>query len=148
MVNALRAKNVLPVFAVGNEGPGTSRFPGNYDNVLSVGACDRNGAVADFSGSQRFLQPTPRMVPDLVAPGVDILSCVPNGRFARMSGSSMATPHVAGLAALLFSAMPEATADDVESAILRSCERPAGMDPQRGNMGIPNAVRALAILRG
>jgi subtilisin family serine protease len=135
------------VFAVGNEGPGTSRFPGNYHNVLSIGACDRNDQVADFSGSQRFLKPADRMVPDLVAPGVDIISCVPNGGFARMSGSSMATPHIAGLAALLFSAEPAATADDVEAAIEQSCVLPADMNPTRGNRGIPDAARALAALR-
>jgi len=148
LVNSLRANNVLPVFAVGNEGPGTSRFPGNYHNVLSIGACDRDHQVADFSGSQRFLKPMDRMVPDLVAPGVDIVSCVPNGGFARMSGSSMATPHVAGLAALLFSAEPSATADDVEAAIEQSCVLPAAMNSARGNRGIPDASRALAALRG
>jgi subtilisin len=147
LVNALRSNNILPVFAVGNEGAGTSRFPGNYHNVLSIGACDRADGVADFSGSQRFLQPAPRLVPDLVAPGVDILSCAPGGGFARMSGSSMATPHMAGLAALLFSAEPSATADEVERAIERSCTRPGTMDPQRGNLGIPDSIQALAILR-
>ena len=147
LVDALRQNNVLPVFAVGNEGPGTSRYPGNYHNALSVGACDDQDRVADFSGSQRFLHPSPRIVPDLVAPGVNILSCVPNGRFASMNGTSMAAPHVAGLAALLLSAEPSATADDLEQAIQASCRRPTGMDAQRGGLGIPEASRALALLR-
>lgn len=148
VVDALRNANVLPVIAVGNEGPTTSRSPGNYTNVLSVGAMDGSDEVADFSGSQRFNRPDDPLVPDLVAPGVDVLSCVPNGKFAKMDGSSMATPHVAGLAALLLAAEPGATAGDLEQAILGSCVRPAGMLEARGNRGVPDAEAALRILRG
>ncbi len=54
IVRILRRHQVLPVFAVGNEGPGTSRSPGNYPQPLSVGAMDKNHSVADFSSSQRF----------------------------------------------------------------------------------------------
>ena len=54
IVRILRRHQVLPVFAVGNEGPGTSRSPGNYPQPLSVGAMDKNHTVADFSSSQRF----------------------------------------------------------------------------------------------
>lgn len=145
LVKALRSRGILPVFAVGNEGPGTSRFPGNYNNVLSVGAADRADQVAVFSSSQRFLSPV-RFVPHIVGPGVDILSCVPGG-FARMSGSSMATPHIAGLAALLFSAIPGASADDVEAAIKGSTKLPPTMPHQRAGLGIPDGPRALALLR-
>jgi subtilisin len=146
LVAALRARNILPVFAVGNEGPGMSRFPGNYINVLSVGASDEHDQVAVFSGSQRFMNPV-RMVPDVVAPGDNIRSSIPNGGFATMSGSSMATPHIAGLAALLLSAMPGASADDLEAAIQDSAELPPTMAPQRANRGIPNGPRALQLLR-
>ncbi|WP_333981202.1 S8 family serine peptidase [Sphingomonas aerolata] len=146
MVNGLRSRNILPVFAVGNEGPGTSRFPGNYTNVLSVGASDEQDHVAVFSGSQRFINPT-RMVPDVVAPGDRILSCLPNGAFAEMSGSSMATPHIAGLAALLLSAEPGSSADDLEAAIQDSAQLPPTMTLQRANRGIPNGPGALALLR-
>ena len=146
LCRVLRARNVLPVFAVGNEGPGTSRSPGNYDDVLSVGACDPHDNVADFSSSQEFLPK--RMVPDLVGPGVGIVSSVPGGGFAEMDGTSMATPHIAGLAALLFSALPTATADQVEAAIFASCELPSTMTADRANRGVPNGPRALGILRG
>ncbi len=145
LVNGLRSRNILPVFAVGNEGPGTSRFPGNYANVLSVGASDEQDRVAVFSGSQRFISPV-RMVPDVVAPGDRILSCLPNGAFAKMSGSSMATPHIAGLAALLLSAKPGASADDLEAAIQDSAQLPPTMMPQRANRGIPDGPRALQLL--
>jgi phospholipase C/subtilisin family serine protease len=144
----LRERNVLPVFAVGNEGPGTSRSPGNYAEALSVGAMDEHDDVADFSSSQRFQRSEDPLVPDLVAPGVDIASCVPGGGFAVMSGTSMATPHVAGLAALLFQAKPAAGADEVERAIFESCHLPASMDRERANRGVPDAVLALRLLLG
>jgi subtilisin len=147
IVDALRNANVLPVIAVGNEGPNTSRSPGNYANVLSVGATDASDKVADLSCSQRFNRPADPLVPDLLAPGVDVLSCVPNRKFAKKDGTSMATPHVSGLAALLLGAEPGATADDLEQAILRSCVRPAGMPQARANRGVPDAVAALGILR-
>ena len=147
VVDALRANNVLPVIAVGNEFANTSRSPGNYANVLSVGASDRNDRVADFSGSQKFNRPDDALVPDIVAPGVAVLSCVPGG-FAEMDGSSMATPHVAGLAALLLQAKPDASAQELEDAILQSCSRPASMPEARANRGVPDAVKAFAALTG
>jgi subtilisin len=148
IVNALRNNGVLPIFAVGNEGVDTSRSPGNYANVLSVGACAENGTVADFSSSQKFARAEDPVVPDLVAPGVGVLSSIPAGKFAIMDGTSMATPHVAGLAALLLQAKPTATTDEIEAAILGSCLRPPSMPDNRANRGIPDAVRALQILTG
>jgi subtilisin len=143
----IRGKNILPVFAVGNEGPGTSRSPGNYVEALSVGANEMNGRVASFSSSQRFLRAKDPLVPDLVAPGVDVISAKPGGGFQLMSGSSMATPHVAGLAALLFQAKPDASVTEVEKAIFSSCT-PVPITPARGNRGFPNAVRAFTALTG
>ncbi|MEA2690729.1 MAG: in [Acidobacteriota bacterium] len=144
----LRARGVLPVFAVGNEGPGSSRSPGNYPETLSVGAMNVSDEVADFSSSQTFARLEDPLVPDLVAPGVDVFSSVPGAGFMEMSGSSMATPHVAGLAALLFQAVPTATVDEVESAIFGSCKLVPGMPAERANRGIPNAPAALSLLRG
>src|SRR5207249_2598062 len=88
------------------------------------------------------------IVPDLVAPGVDVVSAVPNGRYKMMSGTSMATPHIAGLAALLFEAKPGATVDEVERAILRSCALTPAMTTERAGLGLPNGPRALAVLTG
>jgi len=148
VVDALRAANVLPIFAVGNEGPDTSRSPGNYANVLAIGAMDSSNRVADFSSSQQFDRTLNPLVPDLVAPGVGVLSSVPDGKFEEMDGSSMATPHVAGLAALLLQAKPSATIDELEKAIVDSCALPAGMLAARGNHGVPDAVQAYARLTG
>lgn len=148
IVQILRARGVLPVIAVGNEGPGTSRSPGNYAESLSVGAVDKHLTVANFSSSQRFARPKDPTVPDLVGPGVDITSSVPGGRYALMSGTSMATPQIAGLAALLFQASPAATLTDVENAILRSCKLGPGMTASRAGQGFPDAVAAYTNLTG
>lgn len=63
-----------------------------------------------------------------------------------MDGTSMATPHIAGLAALLFQARPNATANEVEAAIFQSSKLLAGMAPERAGRGFPDALLALAAL--
>ena len=145
VVDILRSNRVLPIVAVGNEGPGTSRSPGNYPKALGVGAHDSDFRVADFSSSQRFVRKSQPLVPDVVAPGVDVISAGPNGGWHSLSGSSMATPHVAGLAALLLQARPEATAAKIERAIFASAQR-GSMDPDRVNRGAVNGPRALVAL--
>jgi len=144
LTQLLRQKGILPVFAVGNEGPGTSRSPGNYDEALSVGASAEDDTVANFSSSRQFAT---WLVPDVVAPGVAVISAMPGGGFQEMDGSSMATPHVAGLAALLWSAVPAATVDQVEQAIFTSCQKLPTEPDARQNRGVPDAVAALAALR-
>jgi subtilisin len=146
LTQIVRQRGVLPVFAVGNEGPGTSRSPGNYSEALSVGAIDRSREVASFSSSQRFARPADPVVPDLVAPGVGVISARPGGGFQSMDGSSMATPHVAGLAALLLEAKPTATVDELERALVGSCALEPGQSPDRAGRGLPNGPQALKIL--
>src|SRR5205814_7481129 len=108
---AAASAGVLPVFAIGNEGPGTSRSPGNYTETLSVGAVDRHMRVPAFSSSIHFNRDLDPDQPDLVAPGVGVISARPGGGYMAMDGTSMATPHVTGVAALLWEAKPEATVD-------------------------------------
>lgn len=146
LTQLLRARNILPVFAVGNEGPGTSRSPGNYAEALSIGALNRRRQVAYFSSSQRFERAGDPVVPDLIAPGVGVISAKPGGGVQGMDGTSMATPHVAGLAALLMQAQPGKTADEVEAAIIKSCRLEPNMSPDRVGQGVPDAVQALALL--
>lgn len=148
IVDILRENNILPVVAVGNEGPGTSRSPGNYPPVVSVGAIDRARRVAYFSSSQRFARTADPVVPDIVAPGVDVISARPGKRYQSMDGTSMATPHVAGLAALLVQAKPSATVNELEAAIFGSCVVPPGGILDRVNRGLPDGVRAIEILTG
>lgn len=143
ITNTLLKKGILVVVAIGNEGPGTSRYPGNYANVLSVGAVDENQNVAHFSSSDQIPPRPLRIVPDLVAPGVGIVSCAPGNRYISMDGTSMATPYLAGLAALLFQSKPSATPARVRRAILESCELAKPITRDRVKYGIPDAEVAL-----
>lgn len=143
VTKVLRERGMLPVIAAGNEGPGTSRSPGNYAEALSVGWSDRDRAVDPESSSQRFRRRTQPVVPDLVAPGGDIVSAKPGGGYQLMSGTSMATPHIAGLAALFWEAKPAATVKDIERAIFSSCELLPGVSESRQGRGLPNGPRGL-----
>jgi subtilisin family serine protease len=142
----LRDEGVLPVFAIGNESVGTSRSPGNYPQALSVGAHDRHGQVADFSSSITFNRPDEPNQPNVVAPGVSIVSAKPGGGVRSLDGTSMATPHVAGLAALLFQAKPNASVTQVEHAIQSTCVPLPNVDPLRFGFGQVDPVAALAAL--
>ena len=145
ITDVLRDTGIVPVVAVGNEGPGTSRSPGNYPRVVSVGYYTDRTIVAVDSSSQRFPRRSQPLVPDLVAPGENVISAAPGGGWRSMSGSSMAVPHVTGLAALLLEAHPDATVTQVERAIQASAQ--LGTLPRdRANRGVVNAGRALAAL--
>ena len=87
------------------------------------------------------------LAPDLVAPGVEVISAKRGGGWRTLSGSSMATPHVAGLAALLMQARPQASIAQVERAIFSSAQR-GSMDRERANRGAVHAGRALEALSG
>lgn len=118
---------ILPVFAAGNDGPNgaTVGIPGACPSAFTVGAVDATtGTVARFSSRGPALWSIGNVVkPDVSAPGVDVRSAFPGGSYRVWSGTSMATPHVAGLAALVFQATPGASIEQVVAAIQNGAEK-------------------------
>lgn len=111
----------LHLVAAGNSGTNNDWFPSfpanyNLDNIVAVAATDHKDGLADFS------QYGARNV-DLGAPGVDILSTVPGGKYDVYSGTSMATPHVAGAATLIASHFPEISNEELRARLLGGVDK-------------------------
>ncbi len=134
-VDAAARAGLLCVVAAGNGGPdpyGVSS-PGVARGALTVGATDKLDRLASFSG-RGPVPGTYEPKPDLVAPGVDISSLGRGSGRRTSSGTSMATPHVAGAAALLLSLFPELGAKDIAALLVESA-RPIGEGPVRAGAG-------------
>jgi serine protease AprX len=151
--NAARL-GVTVVVAAGNEGnqgakpPFAIRHPGAARRVITVGAVDKAKVLAGFSSigpcSGRLSPGSAiRMTkPDLSAPGVNIVSSVTNGGFASFNGTSMASPHVAGLAALVLQQNPQLLPRMVKKLLEDSCE-PVTSTPNQTGYGVINAYSAV-----
>lgn len=115
---ALHAAGIVPIFAAGNTGPFISSVnsPASLPDVWAVGASDWRDVVTWFSS--RGPSPlTNENKPDLLAPGAMTLSALPGGAYGTMSGTSMATPHVVGAAALLLSTNPTLSRQELRSLL-------------------------------
>lgn len=142
-LDALSAETgALFTVAAGNAGPGyyTAGSPGIAESALTVGAVDGADKLADFSS----WGPRPGdggLKPDLTAPGVDILAARSqyaaegSGSYQVMSGTSMATPHVAGAVALLAAQHPDWTGQQLKNAIVSTAKPTPTYNPYQGGNG-------------
>ncbi|MFW6136361.1 MAG: S8 family peptidase [Chloroflexota bacterium] len=131
------AKGTLLTAAAGNDLGATEMFPANCEHVLGVAATDANDAIACYSNYGTHVS--------VAAPGSGIYSTIIGGSYYHLSGTSMATPHVSGLAALLLARYPAYSPDQVASAILDNALDlgPTGWDADSG-CGRIDAFQALS----
>jgi subtilisin family serine protease len=158
---------ILPVVAIGNENHGSTSSPGNAYSAFSVGAVEklpypsRKVAVPFFSSGASLVFPAHKKhtlvtKPDVVAPGAQVFSCIPPEKrpdgiyeYSYMDGTSMAAPHVAGVAALLMAAKPEAPVADIVQVLKETAEHPRGdryRPDNRWGYGLIQPVEALKAL--
>jgi subtilisin family serine protease len=118
-VQAWRAAGIIPVFSAGNGGSGCSSLgsPGDYPNVIGIGATTIGDSLASFSskGPSLFQR---KLKPDFVAPGDNVRSSINTSdtAYGLLSGTSMAAPHMVGSIALYLSVNPGATINQVYNA--------------------------------
>jgi subtilisin family serine protease len=142
----LRDAGVFVVVSTGNDGPvcETVESPLSlYDSVFSVGAVDQNGDIANFSSRGPVTADgSGRIKPDIIAPGVAILSSTPENTYASFPGTSMAGPHVVGTVALIWSARPDliGNIDATEQLIIDTAKPYTGVEATACGTGTPNNV--------
>jgi len=100
---------ILSIAAAGNAGDSSRGYPASYDSVMSVGATDDNDNIAEFSQYNDQVE--------ISGPGVDVESTVDGGGYDTYDGTSMACPHVAGVATVLWSKVPSATNEQIREAL-------------------------------
>lgn len=151
------AAGVVAVISAGNSGPGSQTIgsPGCARQAITVGASSISDAIAGFSSRGPVVWSGGQLAkPDVVAPGVSICAarsanvspsyeCAP-GRIS-LNGTSMAAPHVAGVAALLLQAYPSLTPAEVKQILMNSAEPLPGYSVYDQGSGRVNAIRALAL---
>ncbi|MBE9107797.1 S8 family serine peptidase [Nostoc cf. edaphicum LEGE 07299] len=113
-INYASSKGVIVVMAAGNDGDSSPDYPARYASKsgIAVGAVDKNNNMPDFSNRSGT-----NPIAYVTAPGVKVYSSVPNNQYATYSGTSMATPHVAGIVALMLSANPNLTDAQVRQIV-------------------------------
>lgn len=144
-INNAGAANQLFVAAAGNAATNTDQsfnYPSCYDlpNVISVGSSDHYDQPSSFSNYGLTTV-------DLFAPGSNILSTVPGNGYAYLSGTSMASPHVAGVVALMMSINPDLSFADVREALMASVDAKTSLNSLCATGGRLNAAAATSAAR-
>jgi len=122
-VQRWRDADILPAFSAGNYGgdscAATMASPGDYAESFATGATDSGDVIAWWSskGPSRL---TVETKPNVVAPGYNVRSALPGGGYGTKSGTSMASPHTAGAAALILDANPNLSVDQVEALLMNT----------------------------
>lgn len=141
---------IMPLFAAGNDGPqGESvGLPAACPEALAIGATGSSDKVAFFSSRGPAVWKTVKLTkPDVSAPGVLVSSSLPNGKYGLMSGTSMATPHVAGSMALIYQMQPSITVEGLISLMKQSAQK-IDNDPNSSGAGRIDVLKASQILVG
>jgi subtilisin family serine protease len=141
VIRAAGDVGILFIAASGNASANADQsphYPASFDlpNVISVAAMNRNDELASFSnfGAKRV---------HIAAPGAEILSTWLNGDFREASGTSMATPEVAGVAALVLASEPKLSMEDLRERLLKSVDKLPGLNGKVSSGGRINAAKAL-----
>ncbi|MEO0138842.1 MAG: S8 family serine peptidase [candidate division WOR-3 bacterium] len=161
-VLAWRTANIIPVFSIGNSGPGsgTAGTPGNFPTVIGVGATDNSDRIASFSSRGPAPNSSPWnntsywprsdwnfYKPNISAPGVNVYSSYGSSSYTNMSGTSMAAPHVTGTIALMFQKNATLDFTQVYNILLDYADRPApdcnSIPNNNCGWGRLNALRAV-----
>ena len=138
------AAGVVVCVAAGNSGTFHSiGSPAGAASAITVGASNGENGVADFS-SRGPATGNGAIKPDILAPGVEIRSTLPGGRYGLLSGTSMATPYVAGLAALLRGGHPDWTPARIKAALVSTALPIDGIEAMTQGSGVVSAARAFA----
>jgi thermitase len=139
-VNYAWNKGAVLVGAAGNSNTSAPLYPAYYENCIAVAATDQSDAKASWSNYGDWV--------DIAAPGVDIFSTMPNHKnrigilnYGSLSGTSMSTPHVAGVAALVFAAKPGWTNAEVRTQIQASVDPTTGFTTAIGRINAHKAVQ-------
>ncbi len=150
---------LIMVVAAGNEGPskGTIGTPGNAENVITIGAMDDKGTVARDDDKLAYFSsvgPTKydnRVKPDILAPGVNITAASHNGSgYVTMSGTSMATPCAAGIAALAAQVKPDIKPLDLKKAAMDTAEKlpesAGALTPNQQGSGVIDPLKIISTI--
>jgi beta propeller repeat protein len=105
------SQGVVMVASAGNDDSSGPHYPSHYNHVIAVAATDRDDQKASFSNYGERI--------DIAAPGVSVVSTTPDNSYTSWGGTSMACPHVAGVAALILTQAPQSTPEEVYQAITR-----------------------------